>query len=74
MLSILKISGRVDVGMWSVYGVVEICPIYILINSTVYLEILENIIFPSVRVLDLLDKINLLHDNSPVHKRKLVQK
>ena len=69
-------SGRIDVGMWGWiwgYGVGEIYPLYSRFNSTVYLDILENILLPSVRSLNPHEQIYLLHDNSPVHKSKLVQ-
>ena len=41
-------------------GIGEIYPIY---NITVCLEIFENIMLPSVRSLNLLDQIYLLHDS-----------
>ena len=59
---------------WGGYGVREKIPIYNLFNSTVYLEILENVMLPSVWSLNLLDKISLLHNNFAIHKSKLIQK
>lgn len=70
-------SGHVTCNMWGwifMHGVGELCEIEGRFNSDKYLEILEEVMLPSVRsyAFPYPEKIIYMHDNSPIHKARKV--
>ena len=76
-ISLNKRSGRIDLGFWGwVSGDIigEIVPIEGKFTANKYLDILQNVMIPSVRsIYPEPNIIYLVEDNSPIHKAKIVQ-
>ncbi|KAI8423324.1 hypothetical protein MSG28_014343 [Choristoneura fumiferana] len=72
----LRTSGRLTLGYWgwmSSMGPGELVEIGGRMNSERYLEVLKDVMLPSVRVAYPEGQIYLVHDNSSVHKSKIVK-
>ncbi|CAF3669016.1 unnamed protein product [Rotaria socialis] len=72
-------SGRITAGMWGWmcgYGVGELCEINGRFTSDQYIEVLEEVMIPTVRAIAIPEPedIYLVQDNSPVHTAAVVKR
>ena len=72
-------SGHVTVNLWGwifLHGVGELTDIEGRLNAEKYIEILEEVMLPSVRAyaLPFPERFIFMQDNSPIHTARIVQR